>query len=77
MKTPSPEAPGPVGQQSGDDTVPDTNVPANFDHPKDISDDDNDEDDGKKKKSNAIIIQVSRWGFSRVLIMLGLLYTCW
>lgn len=77
LKPPSPEAPGPVGQQSGDDTVPDTNVPANFDHPKDISDDDDDDDDGKKKKSNAIIIQVSRWGFSRVLIMLGLLYTCW
>ncbi|KVI08119.1 cucumber peeling cupredoxin [Cynara cardunculus var. scolymus] len=78
LRTPSPGAPGPVGQQSGDDTVPDTLVPANFDHPKDISDDDSDDDDdGKKKKSNATIIQTSRWGFSRILILLGLLYTCW
>ncbi|KAJ9542781.1 hypothetical protein OSB04_029287 [Centaurea solstitialis] len=80
LRTPPPGAPGPVSQQSGDDTVPDTLVPANFDHPKDISDDDGDDDDsddGKKKKSNAMIIQASRWGFSRILILLGLLYTCW
>lgn len=34
------DAAGPVSPQSGDDTVPDTIVPSNFDHPKDISDDD-------------------------------------
>ncbi|KAI3797804.1 hypothetical protein L1987_33067 [Smallanthus sonchifolius] len=73
LRTPTPGAPGPVSEQSGDDTVPDTVVPANFDHPKDISDDDS---DGGKKKSNGMIIQTSVWGFSRILILLGLLYSC-
>ncbi|CAI9271055.1 unnamed protein product [Lactuca saligna] len=77
LRTPPPGAPGPVGQQSGDDTVPETTVPANFDHPKDISDDGDDEsDDGKKKKSMATIIGCSRWVFSWSLILVGLLYTC-
>ncbi|MFS8007414.1 putative Phytocyanin domain, cupredoxin [Helianthus anomalus] len=77
LRTPTPGAPGPVSQESGDDTVPDTNVPANFDHPKDISDDDDDDDDDNgKKKSNGMITQA--WGgFSRILILLGLLYSCW
>ncbi|KAK9065025.1 hypothetical protein SSX86_016408 [Deinandra increscens subsp. villosa] len=76
LKTPTAGAPGPVGQQSGDDdTVPETLVPANFDHPKDISEDDNDDDDGGKKKSDGVVIQTSVWGFSRVLILLGLIYS--
>lgn len=81
LRPPSPEAPGPVSQESGDDnTVPDTLVPANFDHPKNITDDDSsddsyddDDDDVKKKKSNGVIIRTSRW----ILILFGLLYTCW
>ncbi|KAL8211415.1 hypothetical protein R6Q57_005852 [Mikania cordata] len=75
LRTPS-DAPGPVSQQSGDDTVPDTLVPANFDHPKDINDDDTNDDDGDdgKKKSN---VASSRLGFSWILILLVLLYTCW
>lgn len=75
LRTPSEDAPGPVSQQSGDDTVPETMVPANFDHPKDISDDDDNDDDtdgGNKKKSNGVIIQRSR----ALLILMGLLYTC-
>lgn len=72
LKPPTPESPGPVSQESGDDTVPDTIVPANFDHPKDLTDDDSDDesDDGKKKKSNGMVIQSSR-----ILLLLGL-YTC-
>nr|GEX22958.1 blue copper protein [Tanacetum cinerariifolium] len=74
LRPPTPESPGPVSQESGDDTVPDTIVPANFDHPKDLSGDDNDDesDDAKKKKSNGIVIQSSR-----ILLLVGLLYTCW
>ncbi|GJW68361.1 blue copper protein [Tanacetum coccineum] len=62
---------GPVSQESGDDTVPDTIVPANFDHPKDLSgdDDDDESDDGKKKKSNGMVIQSSR-----ILLLVG--YCC-
>ncbi|PWA48915.1 early nodulin-like protein 18 [Artemisia annua] len=73
LRPPTPESPGPVSQESGDDTVPDTIVPANFDHPKDLTDDDSDDesDDGKKKKSNGMVIQSSR-----ILVLLGLLYTC-
>lgn len=73
LKPPTPESPGPVSQESGDDTMPDTIVPANFDHPKDLTDDDSDDesDDGKKKKSNGMVIQSSR-----ILLLLGLLYTC-
>ncbi|KAL4578637.1 hypothetical protein LXL04_014764 [Taraxacum kok-saghyz] len=79
LKTPAPGAPGPVSQQSGDDTVPETMVPANFDHPKDIDsdDEDDDSDDGKKKKSMATIVGSSRWGFRWILILFGVLYTCW
>nr|XP_043631694.1 cucumber peeling cupredoxin [Erigeron canadensis] len=79
LRPPSPEAPGPVSQQSGDDTVPDTLVPANFDHPKDLgdADSDDDDDDGKKKKSNGVIIQNSRWGFLKISILFGVLHTCW
>lgn len=76
LREPTPGAPGPVSRESGDDTVPDTTVPANFDHPKDISDDDSDDDgENGKKKSNAVIVKAS--GFSKVLIMLGLIYGCW
>ncbi|XP_076918118.1 early nodulin-like protein 18 [Bidens hawaiensis] len=76
LREPTPGAPGPVSQESGDDTVPETTVPANFDHPKDISDDDSDDDgENGKKKSNAVVVQVS--GFSKVLVMLGLIYGCW
>ncbi|GKC07490.1 blue copper protein, partial [Tanacetum coccineum] len=73
LRPPTPESPGPVSQESGDDTVPDTIVPANFDHPKDLSgdDDDDESDDGKKKKSNGMVIQSSR-----ILLLVGLLYTC-
>lgn len=74
LRPPTSESPGPVSQESGDDTVPDTIVPANFDHPKDLSGDESDDesDDGKKKKSNGMVIQTSR-----ILVLLGLLSTCW
>lgn len=79
LRTPSPEAPGPVSEESGDDTVPDTVVPANFDHPKNITTDNaaDDSDDGDKKNSNGVITQSSRWGLGWFLILFGLLYTCW
>ncbi|XP_051142231.1 blue copper protein 1b-like [Andrographis paniculata] len=34
------DSPAPVGAQSGDDAAPETIVPYNFDHPRDIGDDD-------------------------------------
>ncbi|XP_071709225.1 early nodulin-like protein 18 [Rutidosis leptorrhynchoides] len=76
LRTPSPDtAPGPVSEESGDDTVPATTVPANFDHPKNITSDDtadDESDDGGNKKSNGVNTQTSTW----ILILFGLLYTC-
>ncbi|KAL1201870.1 Early nodulin-like protein 18 [Cardamine amara subsp. amara] len=44
--------PGPSSQSGDDEVAPDTIVPANFDHPKDIeSDDDDNKVDGRKSSS--------------------------
>lgn len=79
LKTPSPEAPGPVSEESGDDTMPATVVPANFDHPKNITDDNADDDNGdsENSKSTGVITQSSRWGSRWCFILFGLLYACW
>lgn len=79
LRTPSPEAPGPVSEESGDDTMPATVVPANFDHPKNITDDNADDDNGdsENSKSNGVITQSSRWGSRWFFILFGLLYACW
>ncbi|EEF39175.1 copper ion binding protein, putative [Ricinus communis] len=47
LKSPSEQAPAPNSPDvTGDDSAPDTIVPANFDHPQDVSDDDDAEDSG-------------------------------
>ncbi|XP_050237070.1 early nodulin-like protein 17 [Mercurialis annua] len=67
LKDPADQAPAPNSPDiSGDDTVPDTIVPANFDHPKQVSDEDDMQDSGSillysnflGRKLNGILILV-------------------
>ncbi|KAM6595971.1 hypothetical protein CsatA_006495 [Cannabis sativa] len=47
LQEPTENSPGPVSPQSGEDegdSAPDTNVPANFDHPKQVASDDTERD---------------------------------
>ncbi|KAG8388926.1 hypothetical protein BUALT_Bualt02G0176000 [Buddleja alternifolia] len=46
-KTLSDDSPAPISPESGDDAAPDTLVPSNFDHPKDIGDDDTNNEPSK------------------------------
>ncbi|XP_065878073.1 early nodulin-like protein 18 [Euphorbia lathyris] len=69
LKSPDEQAPAPNSPDvSGDDVVPDTIVPANFDNPKDMSDSDNDKVDSG---SISLHLKFLEGKLNGILIFLG------
>ncbi|XP_052184820.1 blue copper protein-like [Diospyros lotus] len=66
LRDPSDEAPAPNSPDSGgEESVPDTLVPSNFDHPQETSDDDS------ARSGSVSLSRVSGWGLSGILVLSG------